>query len=222
MYTRTLQRFNLVLCATFATGDDSAGVAHASPRWSSDTGDESDNRFLGLALLDELCRVFFGRTTDLPDHDNRLGLRIGEKQLEAIDEICAVDRIAADADAGRLAKPDRRGLGYGLIGQRAGARDDTDATAFMNMPRHDADLTGIRSDDAGTVWTDETRVRTGKYALDPNHVQHRDAFGNAYNQWDLCIDCFENSISRKGRGHVDDGGIGTGDRDRLSDRIEDR
>ena len=36
---------------------------------------------------------------DLADHDDAFGLRIVLEQLEAVDEVRAVDRVAADADA---------------------------------------------------------------------------------------------------------------------------
>jgi hypothetical protein len=48
------------------------------------------------------------------------------KQLEAVDEVHAAHRIAADTDAGTLAEAVVGGLEDGFVGQRAGARDDAD------------------------------------------------------------------------------------------------
>jgi hypothetical protein len=58
-------------------------------------------------VLDELRRVFLGRAADLADHDDRLGSRRRQEQFEHVDEVGAVDRIAADADSGGLAEAAR-------------------------------------------------------------------------------------------------------------------
>src|SRR5258705_472091 len=42
------------------------------------------------------------RPADLADHDDRLGLFVGEEHLQDLDEIGALDRIAADTDGGGL------------------------------------------------------------------------------------------------------------------------
>ena len=47
-----------------------------------------------------------------------------------VDEVGAVDRIAADADRSGLAKAFGGGLEHRLIGQRARTRDDADRTGF--------------------------------------------------------------------------------------------
>jgi hypothetical protein len=39
------------------------------------------------------------------------------------------------------------------------------------------------------------------------HIQHGDAFGDAYDQFHLGVDGFQNGICREGWGHVDDRGI---------------
>ena len=80
-----------------------------------------------LRLVGEELRGFFlGAAADLADHDDRLGRVVGEEQLEHVDEVGAVDRIAADADRGGLAEADLGGLEHRLIGQRARAADDAD------------------------------------------------------------------------------------------------
>src|SRR3546814_11086853 len=58
---------------------------------------------------------------------------IGEEQLQAIDEAHAVHRVAADADAGRLAESERGGLRHRLVGQRGRARDDADAAGPIDV-----------------------------------------------------------------------------------------
>ena len=59
--------------------------------------------FLTL-LLDKLRRFFFRIAADLADHDDGLGFLIVLEQRQHIDKACAIDRIAADADTGRLTK----------------------------------------------------------------------------------------------------------------------
>ena len=51
----------------------------------------------------------------------------------------AVDRIAADADAGGLADAAAGELPDRFVGQRAAARDDADVALFVNVAGRDAD-----------------------------------------------------------------------------------
>ena len=118
-------RFDLGFGRAFAAGDDRAGMAHAAARRRRDAGDEADDRVsCFLAFLKNSARFFFGAAADFADHDDALGFVVGQEHFQAIDEVGAVDRIAADADAGRLAEAGRGGLRDRFIGQRAGARDD--------------------------------------------------------------------------------------------------
>src|SRR5208282_3694710 len=50
----------------------------------------------------------------------------------------ADDRIAADADAGRLTEAGGGRLRHRLVGERARARDDADLAALVDVARHDA------------------------------------------------------------------------------------
>ncbi len=63
-----------------------------------------------------------------------------KKHLKHVDEFGALDRIAADTDAGGLAEAFGGGLKHRFIGERAGARDDADLAGLVNVARHDADL----------------------------------------------------------------------------------
>ena len=131
---------------------------------------------------EEFRALLLGAAADLADHDDGFGGIVGEEQFERIDEVRAVDRIAADADAGRLAEPRRGGLGDRLVGEGARARDDADRAGLMDMARHDADLAFAGRDDAGAVRPDQARLRAAKRALDLDHVEHRDAFGDAHHE----------------------------------------
>ena len=65
-------------------------MAHTTARRSGQTGDEADNRFLGIGF-DPLAGILFGVTTNLTDHDDGFGVVIGRKGLQTIDEVGAVD-----------------------------------------------------------------------------------------------------------------------------------
>ena len=95
-------------------------MAHAAPGRRGAAGDEADDRLSAAAFRfvgEELRGVFLGAAADLADHDDRLGLVVGEEFLEDVDELGALDRIAADADRGRLAEALVGGLEHRLIGQ---------------------------------------------------------------------------------------------------------
>src|SRR3546814_2585926 len=66
-------------------------------------------------------RFLLGRAADLADHDDTLGLGIGKEGVQAVDEIGAVHRIAADADAGGLTQASGRGLRHRFVCKRARA-----------------------------------------------------------------------------------------------------
>src|SRR5208282_1934961 len=121
-YAGAPHRLDLVAGLALAARDDGAGMAHAPPRRSRDAGDEADDRLLRPAALQEVRRLLLGRAADLADHDDAEGLGIGEEELEAVDEVGAVDRIAADADAGRLTEAGGGRLRHRLVGERARAR----------------------------------------------------------------------------------------------------
>jgi hypothetical protein len=73
---------------------------------------------------------------------------------EDVDEVHAVDRVAADPDAGALTESGVGGLMHRFVGQRAGARDDTNLAGTVTGRRHDAHLALAGGDDARAVRTD--------------------------------------------------------------------
>ena len=76
--------------------------------------------------------------------------------------------------------------------------------------------------DAGTVRPDQAGGAALKRALDPHHVEHGDAFGDADDEGDARIDRLQDRIAGEGRRHIDDAGGGLGGRDRVLDAVEDR
>ena len=85
-----------------------------------------------------------------------LSLGIPEEDFEAVDEGRSVERIAADADAQRLAETHLSGLIDGLVGERARARDDADDARLMYVTRHDANLALTWCNDARAVRSNES------------------------------------------------------------------
>ena len=195
-----------------------ARMTHAAARRGRGAGDEADHRLLDLVAGEELGGFGLAVAADLADHDDALGLRVGQEHLEHFDEVGALHRVAANADARALPEPGRGRLRHRLIGQRAAAADDADAAAAMDVAGHDADLAGFRGDHAGAVGPDQPRLAAGQRALDPHHVQHRDALGDADDERDLGIDRLEDGIGGKRRRHVDRARIGAGRLRRLRRR----
>ena len=105
--------------------------------------------------------------------------------LQAIDVSRADDRIAADADAGRLPEAEASELPDGFVGQRARSADDADCAGLVNVARHDADLALAGGDDAGTVRADQARHSDWPpRPASPGHVEDGNAFGDGDDDFD--------------------------------------
>src|SRR5690606_32665914 len=116
----------------FAAGDDGPGVSHASSGRGGGPGDEGGDGFVAV-FGGPGGGFFFGSAADLADHDDGLGLRIVVEHLEHVEVGGAVDGVAADADAGGLAEPGLGELPDGLVGESAGAGDDADIAALVDV-----------------------------------------------------------------------------------------
>lgn len=153
-----LEGLDLGIGTALATGDDGAGVTHATSRGRADAGDEADDGLAavdGVVLAQEVGGVLLGRATDLTDHDDAVRLLVFEEDLEAVDEVGSAEGVTANADDERLAEAGLRGLVDGLVGQGTGTGDDANATALVDEAGHDADLAPAGGDDAGAVGADE-------------------------------------------------------------------
>ena len=217
--------FDLRFRVALAARDDGAGVAHTAARRGGAAGDEARGG-LPAALLalggEELGGLFFGRSANLTDHDDRLGFRIVEEHVEHVDMLGPFDRVAADADGGRLAEAEIRGLLDRFIGERARTRDDADRAAPMDVAGHDADLAGVGGNHAGAVGADEARVGVHQRALDLHHVEDRNALGDADDELHLGVDRLEDRVGGKGWRDVYHRSIRAGLGAGLVDRVEDR
>src|SRR3989338_7899785 len=157
-----LHHRELVIRAALTARDDRTGMAHALAFRRGNARDETDYRLLHV-VLDPARAFFLVAAADLADHDDRIGIRVVVEQLHHIDMLHAVDRIAADADAGRLPHAQRGELPDRLVSQRAGARYHADAALLVDVPRHDADLDFVRRNQPRTVRPDQY----GALALHP-------------------------------------------------------
>src|SRR5882724_12229658 len=147
-----LHDFRLFRGAVTFGGNDRSGMAHAATLRRGQPGHVTDDRF-GHVLLDPFRRLRFLRPADFADHDDGPGFRILFEQHQVIEERTAVDRVAADADAGRYADAERLHLRSGLVTQRAGARDDADVAGDADIARHDAQHRLAGADDARAIGT---------------------------------------------------------------------
>jgi hypothetical protein len=137
-----------------------AGVAHASTWRCAQTGDERHDR-LGMwshvVGLEELGGLFLSRPADLADQYDALGLRIVQEHIQAVDEVGAVERIAANANTQRLTEADLGGLVHGLVCQRARTRHYAYNAWLVYVTGHDADF--------ALTWRNDTRA-VGTYESD--------------------------------------------------------
>ena len=140
-----------------------------------------------------------------------------------VDEVRADDRVAAEADARRLAQPRLLSLPDGFVGERAAAAHDADLARLVDVARHDADLALAGRDDAGAVRADQDGVAAPDQLIDADHVEHRHAFGDGARS----LRCRRRRASRiasaaNGGGHEDHRGVRAGLLDRFDRRCRRR
>ena len=85
---------------TFTAADDGARMPHAPSRRRRHPGNKTYGGLFHPRILQKIRSSFFRGAADFADHDDLLRFRIGQKPVEYIDEFRALDRIAADPDAG--------------------------------------------------------------------------------------------------------------------------
>ena len=203
------------------TTDDGAGVAHAAAGRSRLAGDEADDGLLVVGLEPVSCG-FFSVAADFADEDETFGLGVGSEELDDIEELRTVDRVATDADAGRLAEAGFGELVDGFVGEGAGARHDADFAGLVDEAGHDADLADAGGDDAGAVGADDGDIFALDGGFDFHHVEDGDAFGDDDDQLDAGVDRFDDRVSGEGRGDEDARSVALGLFDRFGDGVEDR
>src|ERR1039458_8677621 len=114
-------------------GNDRTRVAHALPGRRGDAGDKSDHGLFHVHL-DPARAGLLVVTADFTHHDLGVRCRNLIQHPHAADMFQAVDRVAADADAGRLPQPKIHELSHRFIGESAGTRDHSDAPLLVDVP----------------------------------------------------------------------------------------
>jgi hypothetical protein len=171
---------------------------------TSDVG----NNWLGHVCLDVGSRFFFSRTADLTDHHDRFGLRVFLEQLQDVDEVRAWDRVTADAYAGRLTETGVSGLLHSFVGQGAGTGNDAYFAWQVNVTWHDADFAFARGDHAWAVRADQGNTQLVALNFSVQHVQGRNAFGDANDQLDAAERRFQDGVFAERSRNVDNAGGG--------------
>ena len=198
-----------------------AGVAHALAFRCRATGDERDLRDVAQVLGGPGRGRLLRGAADLADEHDGLGLLVRREQLEDVEERGPDDRVAADADAGGLAEA---GIGHGLdglIGERAGAAHHPDSTLAMDGARDDADLGPAGRRRSGAVGPDQPGAAGTDQLHRRDHVEGRDALGDAEDGRDAGVGCLHHGIRRASGGHEDAGRVGARLAHRLGDGVED-
>ena len=97
--------------------------------------------------LDEFGSLLFSSAANLANHDDSLGLRVNHKALQAVHEVGAVERVAADAYACGLAEANRGGLenlhsrqinkAQKRAEQREPQRQSSRTASYVSVPERD-------------------------------------------------------------------------------------
>ena len=93
---------DLRLRIAFAAGNDRAGMAHAPSRRRRAAGDEADHRLLAAGLASSMRNWAASSSAEPPISPIMMIDSVAlsaRKQFQHVDEVRALDRIAADADA---------------------------------------------------------------------------------------------------------------------------
>jgi hypothetical protein len=137
----SLKGVDLRVGVTLSTTDNGTSVTHSPARWGRNTGNEADYGLVGrVVLLEKVCGVLLGGTTNLSNHNDTVGLLILKEDFQAVDEVGSRERVSANTDDERLAKAGLGSLVHGLVGEGSGAGDDADTTALVDEARHNANL----------------------------------------------------------------------------------
>lgn len=165
---------------------------------------------------------FLFGAADLSQKDNTLSFVVGEKQFQTIDKADAVHGIAANADRGRLAEAEGRGLRHHLAGERGGAGDDTDRPALFRAGGHDAQLAAPGRQHALRIRPHKAGGGAFERAAHAHHVEHGDALRDADDKRQFRLYRLQNGGGGIGRRHEDKACRGPGRVHCIAHRIEDR
>ena len=203
-------------------------MAHATTSGSGGPCDEASDGLFAV-LLDPARCFDLGVAADFTDHDDGFGFRVFVEELDDVEVGGAVDGVTTDADAGRLAVALAGQLPDSFVGEGAGAGDDADLAALVDVARGDADtaaavrlVAAARGHEARAIRTDEARALAQHGALGADHVTDRDAFGDGHREVEVGLDAFEDRVRREGRGDEDGGHRGARLLGGFGHRVENR
>ena len=152
-----------------------------------------------------MCGILFGIASDLADHHDRLGVRIGFKGFERLEQRGSHDGITASAETGRETDVGEFAhelisecAGFGYQSQRA-TRDD----AVGNDAKVDAMCIGgfRQGEEARTVRPDDAHAFAESEFHEIGGVRHGDALGDHDNHLEACFDGFDNGVLGETRGN---------------------
>lgn len=144
-------------------------VSHAFSGRGGLTGDEGGDG-LGHLCADEFRGPFLFIAADLADHDDFFGFWIVFEHFQHVGEVCAVDRVAADADAGGRAHAEVfHGIKH-FVSQCAGARDHADVAGDGDVAGDDSHFGFSGCEQAGAVRSDQARAFLIEVIAHTHHV----------------------------------------------------
>src|ERR1022692_2455729 len=132
-------------------------MSHFLAGWRHGAYDQCRDR-LGACRARVVGHELLLAAADLPQVKHGIGVRIVMKQTQGFASSDALDGIAADTDHGGLADTFEREPLAAFVGQRAAARDHTNAALAVAERRHESHLRLTRGDDARRVRTYERRA----------------------------------------------------------------
>ena len=107
-------------------------------------GDESGHGFLAIRF-DPGGGFLLGAAADFADHDDAVRVRVVVEQFDDVQVRQARHGIAADADAGALARAATGQLPDRFVSERAAAGDNANVAFFVNVTGRNADAaTAVR------------------------------------------------------------------------------
>src|SRR6267154_4860305 len=175
-------------------------MAHPSTWRSCRSRDETGHRLLAV-VLNPISGFFFGGAPNLPNHNDAACFRVGIEHFYHVQVRGAVDGIATDSNASRLADTAAGELPNRLVGERATARDHTNLPPLVNVARRDADAAAsVRvfaipwTHHTGTVRSNQPGLLSVHRPLHLDHVIDGNAFRDADDQVEPGIDAFEDGI----------------------------
>src|SRR2546430_8840130 len=210
----------LRLCCAFSGLDDRPRVPHpfAGGRGAScDVGDHGFRHF----LFDEVCCLFFCGSADFADEDDPSRFAVLLEQRQSLDHIRAVDRIPADAHAGRLTETRLAHRVYDLVGERAAPGYHAGVPFFENEVRDDAHLRLPRGSDAGAVRPDHRDTLAASVGDEVEAIVKGNALRNDHDELDPRFDCLYGRILRVRGGDEQDRRVRLSPEDRIPYPIKD-